>query len=363
MSTRLAAAALVCCTWLGPCLILAQQRGQPEFAASAPDALPRTLAETGLYADGTVGTIHPRNRLFVPQYSLWSDGLSKRRWIYIPPGTAINGRDEHAWELPVGTKFWKEFSFAGRRVETRLLWKASDTRWVPASYLWNEDGSEAVLAPEAGVLAVVEAAPGRWVSIPSRSDCTACHGTKPTSPLGFNALQLSADRDPNAVHGEPLAPDALTLAWLVEAGLLRGARGDLSAKPPRIRTSTPAGRAVLGYLSTNCGMCHNGSGEIAAMAPVLRARDLVEDGDAVLRSFIDQRTRWQLAGAADEETVLVKAGAPDRSALLARMRSRSPSSQMPPLGTVVRDQAALELVTRWIATELPRLPAAGHSKH
>ena len=354
MSTRLAAAALACCTL--PCLyaILGQPRGQAVFAAFEPADLPLRLAETGLYADGTVGAIHPHNRRFVPQYPLWSDGLSKRRWIYIPPGATIDGRDEHAWQFPVGTKFWKEFSFAGRRIETRLLWKTSDARWVPATYLWNEDGSEAVLAPEAGVLAVVEAAPGRWVNVPSRSDCTACHGTKPTSPLGFNALQLSPDRDPNAVHGEPLAPDAVTLAELVQAGLLRGARGDLATNAPRIRTRTPVSRAVLGYFAANCSMCHNATGEIAAMGPVLRGRELVEDGDAVLRRLIDQPTRWQLPTAADGETVLVSAGAPDQSALLARMRSRSPSSQMPPLGTVVPDQEAVDLVARWIVTELPR---------
>ena len=351
MSTRLAAAALAC-TLL--CLILAQQGARAVLLSETAD-VPRRLAETGLYADGILGTIHPRNRAFVPQYPLWSDGLSKSRWVYVPPATDIDARDEHAWEFPVGTKFWKEFSLAGRRIETRLLWKASDARWVAVTYLWNEEGSEAVLAPEAGVLAVVEAGPGRWFSIPSRNDCTACHGTKPTSPLGFNALQLSPDRDPNAVHGEPLAADALTLTELVQAGLLRGARGDLAANPPRIRTSTPAGRAVLGYLAANCGMCHNGSGEIAAMGPVLRHRELVEDGDAVVRRLIDQRTRWQLPGATDGDTVLVSPGAPNRSALLARMRSRSPSSQMPPLGTAVRDQEAVDLVTRWIATELPRL--------
>ena len=45
-------------------------------------------------------------------------------------------------------------------------------------------------------------------------------------------------------------------------------------------------------------------------------------------------------------------GAPDHSALLARMRSRRPSSQMPPLGTVVSDQEAIDALTLWIQTDL-----------
>ena len=32
------------------------------------------------------------------------------------------------------------------------------------------------------------------------------------------------------------------------------------------------------------------------------------------------------------------------------MKSRRPSSQMPPLGTVVQDDEALRLVQRWIET-------------
>jgi len=77
----------------------------------------------------------------------------------------------------------------------------------------------------------------------------------------------------------------------------------------------------------------------------------VDDGDAVARALIDQPTRWQMPGVADGHTVLVKPGAPDGSALLVRMRSRAPSSQMPPLGTVLRDQQAVDIFTRWIASD------------
>jgi hypothetical protein len=336
---------------LGAMLVgsIVHQINRPVLAARGLPEPPALLANTGLYVDGSLTAIRPGNRPFVPQYPLWSDGLAKQRWIYLPPGTAIDGSDEHDWKFPVGTKLWKQFSLKDRKVETRLLWKASDDGWVTASYLWNEAGTEAALAPAQGIPDVVEVAPGRWFSIPSRTDCTACHGTKPPAPLGFNPLQLSADRDPNALHGEAMRPDALTLAQLASEGLLAHARTDFAQNPPRIRTSSDATRAVLGYLATNCGICHNGKGEIAALGPTLRNRDLVTDGDAVARSLIDQPTRWQLPGLPDGRTVLVNPGAPDGSALLVRMRSRSPSSQMPPLGTVVRDQQAVDLLTRWIA--------------
>jgi hypothetical protein len=324
-------------------------------AAADPPQPPRLLSDTGLYVAGGVAAIDPRSRPFSPQYPLWSDGLTKRRWIRLPEGGTIDGRDEHAWGFPVGTKIWKEFRLGDRAVETRFLWKASPAGWVFASYLWNADGSDAVLAPEEGAFAVAEVAPGRQHSIPSRSDCAACHGApSAAAPLGFTALQLSTDRDPGAIHGEPLADGMLTTRTLVEERLLTAARADLLARPPRIQASSPQTRSVLGYLAANCGMCHNGNGEISVLAPVLRPADLVTDGDAVARGLLDRRTRWQVPGEPDGATLLVHPGAPERSALFMRMRSRAPSSQMPPLGTVVRDQAAVDAIGRWIQVELVR---------
>lgn len=184
----------------------------------------------------------------------------------------------------------------------------------------------------------------------------ACHGSG--GPLGFTALQLSTDRDPHALHGETLEPGMLTLAHLVGERLMAPVRPDFVERPPRITTASPATRAVLGYLAANCGVCHNGRGEIAALGPTIRYRDLLEDGEAVAHRLVGQATRWQLPGRPEGSSVLVEPGAPDHSALLARMRSRSPSTQMPPLGTVLRDQQAVDVITRWIG-DLARANGSG----
>jgi cytochrome c553 len=312
---------------------------------------PVRLSQTGLWEPGRPGVIAAGNRAFSPQYPLWSDGAAKRRWVYLPAGTTIDATDVHAWRFPVGTKFWKEFAFGGRKVETRLLWKATRERWIAAAYVWNEEQTDAALAPEAGVPGVVEIAPGRRHGIPSRADCGACHGAE-LEPLGFGALQLSTDRDRNAIHGEPLAPGMVTLATLDASGLLAPARPDLVADPPRIRARDPRTRAALGYLAANCGHCHDRSGEISANLPPLGWPDVAADGDAVARALVGRATRWQMPGASGAGGVAIHPGAPDQSALVARMRSRRPSSQMPPLGTVVRDQQALDVITAWIALDL-----------
>jgi hypothetical protein len=326
------------------------------FAAEPVADAPARLSDTGLYVPGSVGAIDDRNRRFSPQYPLWSDGAVKTRWVFLPPGTTIDARDDRAWDFPVGTRFWKEFTFNGRKVETRMLWKATAARWVAASYLWNEDQTDATLASDLGEPDVAAVSSNRQHSIPSVSDCLTCHGGRRTEPLGFNPLQLSPDRDPNAIHGEPLPAGSVTLRTLIEERLLSPVRTDLMSEPPRIPTASPSTRTMLGYLSANCGSCHRGDGEMAVRVPSLRYSELLHDGDAVASSLIGRATDWRVPGAADGRSVLIDPAAPDSSAMLVRMRSRSPSSQMPPLGTVLRDQAAIDAMAQWIngLTRLPR---------
>jgi len=316
-------------------------------AHAGPPAAPALLSQTGLYAPSGTTSIDPRNRAFAPQYPLWSDGAGKRRWIDLPPGTTIDAHDDNAWSLPVGTRLWKEFVFDGRRVETRMLWRADPDTWVAVSYVWNDQQTDATLAPAAGIPGYVEIAPGKRHDIPGVLDCHACHdndgadGPAPLRPLGFTALQLSPDRDPLAPHAEPLAPGMLTLDTLAKDGLLSGARADLLTVPPRIAAADSRTRAVLGYLSTNCGSCHNPSSSIADLG-----LDLAR---STLATTLDVPGTWEIPSLPRGATRRVVPGDPDASSLLYRMASRRPSSQMPPLGTALADTDAIELVRAWIA--------------
>ena len=50
------------------------------------------------------------------------------------------------WELPVGSVLIKEFSFGGRRIETRLLVHHDDGDWAGYTYVWDRSQTDAVLA-------------------------------------------------------------------------------------------------------------------------------------------------------------------------------------------------------------------------
>jgi len=325
----------------------AGQQAEPQ----APVA-PRFLSQTGLYSDAAKLKIDPRNRLFSPQYPLWSDGATKRRWVRLPEGSQINVAELGKWELPVGTKFWKEFSFNGRKVETRFLWHTSKEHWVFASYVWNSGQTDAEIAAEDGVANIAEIIDGKRHSIPSVGECRACHDSNRTETLGFDALQLSTDRDPNALHADPVTNDMLTLRTLVEENLITPARPELVTNPPRIDASSPQTRTALGYLSTNCGSCHNSSGSIASLG--LNLKYSVDEADRSspqckppLATTIGQRGHW-VVPEAQEESRLLNPGHPESSAIIRRVKSRRPLSQMPPIGTVVADREAVDLLTSWV---------------
>jgi hypothetical protein len=331
-------------------LVLARVADAPAGGVPTDDArgLPRRLADTGLYSSGRQlsADVLP----FSPQYPLWSDGAAKRRWIYLPPGSSIDASQPDAWEFPRGTKLWKEFSH-GRAVETRYLERGADGEWRFGSYVWDETGTAATLAPAAGIRVLpAPNAPGGSYAIPSENDCRACHESALVPVLGFGALQLSPDRDPLAPHADTAAA-AVNVRTLSERGLLKNLPAALQS--PRIAASSPAERAALGYLHGNCGNCHNDDGPLAVLEMTLAQRVArPASSGAVLDSIVGVESQFHARGA-PAGAARIAPGHEAASVLALRMASRDPLQQMPPLGTSEIDVEAMRLIGRWIESLPP----------
>lgn len=327
-------------------------------AVEAAAPMPERLSETGLYAAD--GTIDPRNRIYEPQYPLWTDGADKARWIRLPDGMPIDTSDLDAWKFPAGTTVWKEFAWAGHKVETRMIRIEEDGSPTYATYVWNEEQTDAVLAPAQGVPAAYEFAPGKRHSIPGLIDCQSCHASAPSPLLGFTALQLSDDRDPLAPHARPLPNGAVTLNALIGEGRLAPAQLELLENPPRIRTIDPLARAAQGYLSANCGSCHNTRGPLARLGFSFLYEVACKDTciEPATATAVAARGRFAIPGVAPDEARIIAPGHPEFSAVVYRLKSRRPISQMPPLGTVVVDSVAADLLSQWVGGMEPTVVAA-----
>ena len=321
------------------------------FSSSSDVWPPPSLRETGLYSDWNAKTVAPGKLRFSPQYPLWTDGAIKTRWMELPAGTFVDASDPDVWQFPVGTRFWKEFKFS-RRAETRFIEHTAEG-WKYAAYAWNDDESEALLVPERGLFGGVVMRGGLRHDIPSRSDCKSCHEGSPSRILGFSALQLSADRDPNAPHAEQISNDGITLRTLMASGLVRGLPAYLADGAPRIEANSPTERAALGYLNGTCAPCPTLSGELASLKFSLQY-PLAAPPSAHAPGFVT--TFGQLSKFVppswDAPGDRMVAGEPDRSVLALRMASRNPVAAMPPLGSRIVDDEAVALIRRWIAEEI-----------
>ncbi len=310
---------------------------------------PASLRDTGLYSDWAEKAVSSDNLPYSPQYPLWTDGAVKARFIHVPACSWIDATDPDDWQFPVGTKLWKEFSFHGRRVETRYMERAADG-WHYATYAWSDDQGAATLAAERGQRSV-EIRDGVRHAIPGRYDCRACHEGRPTSVLGFTALQLSSDRDPDALHAERPRPGDLDLPTLVAQGLLRNLPAALLSTPPRIPARSSSERAVLGYLYGNCAICHNPRGPLASLGLSFDYATRRRQPDA-LWTAVGASSQFTVPGEAPGSSQRVRPGEPDHSALAVRLSSRDAVLQMPPLGTQLVDDEAVRLVRQWIADDL-----------
>jgi hypothetical protein len=292
------------------------------------DDAPQWLSETGLYADIEQGTIAPEARPFTPQFPLWSDGADKSRWVYLPPCEPIDTADMDAWELPVGTRLWKEFTRDGVRIETRLIARTGVTAgdWIFATYVWNGADAEHTLD------GVVDAL-GTGHDVPPEFQCTSCH-RQSWRVLGFSAIQLAYDGT------------GVDLQTLIDEAAL----GDPPLEPIVVPGDALA-QAALGTLHANCGNCHAWDG-----VPFVDVQLRLRSSDATVMetdtwiTAVDVPTTMFECGGCD----LIEPGLPDASAIVLRMLERGPESeQMPPIATELVDALGVDAVSTWIAALPP----------
>lgn len=317
--------------WLLLCVSLACAESAPGGVRPRPTYT--KLSETGLYANFETRALASDVMAYSPAYSLWADGADKARWLSVPPGSKLDTGDIDHWRFPVGTRVWKEFSLAGVPLETRLIERhgaGPDDYWM-GSFVWRADGSDAELRAQ-GAADVL----GTEHDVPSQEQCLACHRGEPGRILGFSAIQLAGRS----------AAGGLDLAQLAADGWLSAPPGNAGHD---VAGDEPA-QAALGYLHANCGHCHNQHGSAWPDTQLVLRLSYAEDapGESVLLQSV---VRQPLQYFRDPRRPLrVVPGAPEESALLARMELRGPREQMPPLGSERVDAEGVAQVRRWIVS-------------
>ncbi len=291
---------------------------------------------------------------------LWSDGAGKARFVVLPEGQQVTFDAMETWTFPAGTIVIKNFFFdLDRRdpggdlriVETRLLVRDAAEGWVPYTYVWDEDQTEAYLhiagdrisidyVDESGADANLE------YIVPNTDECDTCHARDDATRL----LGLSTPQ----VNFEGVLGDGTTgnqLARLADAGLFDAALPPLDTLP---RLADPFGTAPLtdrtrSYLHANCSHCHRPGGDAAQAGLDFTAFD-PDPLPAKLGVCKEPAAAGPGTGGREYDVV---PGRPDESILVYRMESTDPEIRMPELPIRIPHAEGIALVREWIAAMEP----------
>ena len=316
--------------------LLAPQMLRAEINIPLRDGVepPALLSQTGIFKNPV--TALQATDGFLPyeiNQALWVDFAQKQRWIYIPAGKQIQFSATEPYGFPVGTILVKHFQMeiskaVFQNIETRVLVKTEGENWIGYTYQWN--GSDAALvAPKASPtvnLQIDSSALGgartQAFKIPSRNQCLQCHNASVGFVRSVRTQQLN-----RASGGEnQLEAWNQRKAFDHDIGsvLQYGAYANINNQ------MIPAQERVKSYLSVNCSHCHNPDPKAMCNFTGLdfrfetfKAENLIASGHIV-------------------------PGAKQSSELFKRMASTTPFERMPYIGSVVRDESALEVVGKWI---------------
>ena len=284
---------------------------------------------------------------------LFTDYAEKARYLFIPPGARIGYRPKGVLDLPVGSVLIKSFSYSAdqrkpglevRRIETRLLIHKKDG-WVANAYVWNAEGTQAVLKRAGAHLAVSftdQVGRRRDIDygVPNVNQCKQCHSIgAQVSPIGPKARNLNGPFD----YGQ--GPEN-QLAHLSRTGLLVGAPRPDQAPRTAVwsHASEPLEARARAYLDVNCGHCHNPQGLASNSGLYL---DLEEDNMAVLGVGKRPVAAGRASGGLEFS---IAPGDPDHSIIAYRLASTEPGVMMPQLGRSLVHEEGLKLVRDYIAS-------------
>jgi uncharacterized repeat protein (TIGR03806 family) len=331
-------------------------------AAAAPGAqqgLPMMLSQAGVFSD-TAGLVPARGVVpYMPASRLFSDNTEKMRFFGVPGDGKIRFSPDGRFDFPQGSVFVKQFDFAGKRIETRILARSGDI-WRGFTFEWLPDQRDAVLVGEDGKIEkenLLMLSNGMPYELPSRADCQSCHnrGTsqEPLQIIGFTAQQLNTQflfaRDANS-GGQGRMENQLVA--LNRAGFFDR---DISASMASVRTLAPnptdpqelprlsnaeVNSRARSFLESNCAPCHRPGGNtptpIDLQATTPNARTLI---------FNQPPGEGDVKGA----NRIIEAGNPKNSVLLQRMMITGRNQQgMGSLAHQQLDRSGIALIEEWI---------------
>jgi len=167
---------------------------------------PKTLSDTGLFADVAKNELASGVLPYSVNAEQWADGANQQRALALPAypndkGELVTERiqfnNHRAWKMPEGTVLLKTLSLptseGERRVETQML-TLQNGDWAAYVYKWNAEGTDASLVDAGGENVLLkDVGEGKAWRHASRAECMFCHSRAAGFALGMDTLQINRE--------------------------------------------------------------------------------------------------------------------------------------------------------------------------
>lgn len=311
------------------------------------------LSQYNLFQDASdpLGNLNEGGFIYEMNTPLFSDYASKRRAIFLPPGTQAEYNENDILSLPVGSIVTKTFHFPNdlrddssdtHLIETRLIIRR-EQGWKSLEYIWQKDGKDAVLLRGGALVDVA------WIDhsgmlqenteypVPNLAQCLSCHINN--KPIGIRPGYLNREG-----IGEMAGQNQLK--FLESMGRLTGLPDDFS-KVERYavwddpKTGSLEDRARV-YLDINCAHCHSIAGKGNTSALFLNINRPIDINYGICKPPI-------AAGRGAGGTLFdIVPGRADLSILVTRLSSTKAAVKMPEVGKSKTHTEGVALVSQWI---------------
>lgn len=282
---------------------------------------------------------------------LFTDYAEKARFIYVPKGSKIIYNDTSFFHFPDESVIIKNFYYfhdvrypeKGKKiVETRLLYKKKGS-WIPLTYQWNEDQSDAEILYAGNYL------PIEWIDkngitqkieyrIPNLNQCKSCHENQGViQPIGIKAKHL------NKTYVYQQGEENQLLYWLKNK-IIEGLPSNHHI-PQLVNfedTTKSLEERARAWLDINCAHCHNPKGPAATSGLFLNSEEKNPVHLGIMKSPV---AAGKGTGGFSFDIV---PGKPQESILYYRLSTNEPGEMMPELGRTVVHKESLKLIHDWI---------------
>ena len=337
----------------GECLILDHIAGTIHRLAPNPkpdqsQTFPQKISESGLFASVEEQT----PALGVMPYSinaeLWSDDADAERFVAVPHELSIKAEGP-AWTFPTDSVLVKTLSLemhrgdpaSRRRIETQIL-HYDGIDWMPYTYQWNDEQTDASLVGATGTertfeIMDPEATGGKRLQtwrFSGRAECQRCHNKWSGPALAFNTPQLNTDLDPGGTSLSQI--DLFAQIGLLEKPVATENRPKLASPGNVSATLDDRARA---YLQVNCAHCHrmHAGGSVLSL--------MHYDVPLEQTNMVGARPSQGTFGIYAAQVIAPRD--PFRSIMLYRM-AKLGGGRMPHIGSLEVDRDGVELISQWI---------------